>query len=105
LKLSDRLELVLGDAVLPPRNGRYLAGIRPHHIRLSPGSDRAIPFQASVELAEVSGSNTELHLIHEGIRLTLLIQRVEHFEAGDSVTAFLDPDEILFFDPETGDHV
>ena len=64
-----------------------------------------IPFKAKVELAEVVGSNTELHLKHENVRMTLLMQRVEQFAVGDEVTPYIDPAQIYLFDATTGEFV
>ena len=81
---------------------RYLLGIRPHHLFLADPDNRMTPFQAKVELAEVVGSNTELHLTHKGMRLTLLMQQVEQFPVGKEVTSFIDPNHLYIFDADTG---
>ena len=59
-------------------------------------------FQAQVELAEVVGSNTELHIRQGELKLSLLMQRVEQFPVGKEVTAYLDPDHVFLFDAESG---
>mgnify|MGYP006077793207 CR=1 FL=1 len=80
----------------------YLLGIRPHHLFLTDPQNRMTPFKAKVELAEVVGSNTELHLSHKETKLTLLMQQVEQFPVGEEVTAYMDPDHLYIFDPKTG---
>jgi glycerol transport system ATP-binding protein len=84
---------------------RYLLGIRPHHLDLRPTHEHMIPFSAKVELAEVVGSNTELHLVHENLRLRLFLDRVESFSVGDEVTPYIDPAEVYLFSKTTGKFV
>lgn len=81
---------------------RYLLGIRPHHVVLKDPENRMISFKATVELAEVVGSNTELHLRHNGLELRLLMQQVEQFPIGDKVTAYMDPKQLYVFESDTG---
>jgi len=83
-------------------NGRYTLGIRPHHLTLSDPQNRLIPFRATVELAEVVGSDTELHLKHEDLQLTLLMQQVEQFPVGEKVIVYLDPNYIFLFESGGG---
>lgn len=105
LKVTDELRIAvgLGRDLLP--DSRYLLGIRPHHLGLRRVHDRMVPFKAGVELAEVVGSNTELHLKHRNIRMTLFMDRVEQFAVGDIVTPCIDPAQIYLFDLTTGEFV
>jgi glycerol transport system ATP-binding protein len=105
LKVTDELkiEVGLGRDRLP--NERYLLGIRPHHLDLQRVHARMVPFTAEVELAEIVGSNTELHLKHAEVRLTLFMDRVEQFSVGDKVTSYIDPAQIYLFDLATGEFV
>ena len=105
LKVTDELkiEVGLGRDRLP--NERYLIGIRPHHLDLQRARERMVPFTAEVELAEIVGSNTELHLRHGNVRMILFMDRVEQFVVGDKVTPWIDPAGIYLFDLVTGEFV
>lgn len=102
LRVSEDLsfEIEIGRDRLPGQ--RYLLGIRPHHLFFTDPQNRMIPFQAKVELAEVVGSNTELHLRHKKTKMSLLMQQVEQFPVGENVTAYIDPDRLYIFDADTG---
>ena len=102
LQVSQELKFEVGLNREKLPSDRYLLGIRPHHVFLTDPQDRMVPFQATVELAEVVGSNTELHLRHGDIRMSLLMQQVEQFPVGKKVTSFIDPDHLYIFDNETG---
>lgn len=102
LRISSELEIdvAIGKDRLPADH--YLLGIRPHHLSLADPKNRMTSFTAKVELAEVVGSNTELHLRHGETKLTLLMQQVEQFPVGEAVTAYMDPDHLCLFNKETG---
>ena len=102
LQVSQELKFEVGLNREKLPNDRYLLGLRPHHLFLSDPQCRMVPFQATVELAEVVGSNTELHLMHGDIRMSLLMQQVEQFPVGKEVTLFIDPDHLYIFDIESG---
>jgi len=102
LRASQELafEVGLNRDALP--NDHYLLGIRPHHLFLSDPQNRMIPCHSTVEQAEVVGSNTELHLRHGEIRMSLLMQRVEQFPVGKELTSYIDPNHLYVFNKETG---
>ena len=104
VKVTDDLSVAveLDDGL---EDDRYLLGIRPHHLDLRPSHDRMVPFKAEVELAEVVGSNTELHVRHQHVRFTVFMDRVEQFRVGNAVTPYIDPAQMYLFDVETGDFV
>ena len=100
LSSGIQFEVSIGRNQLPAN--QYLLGIRPHHLHLSDPLGDRVPFQSKVELAEVVGSNTELHLKHEQLQITLLKQDVLPIAVGEEVTAFIDPNQIYLFEIETG---
>lgn len=105
LKVTDELKIEVGLGRECLGDDRYLLGIRPHHLDMRPARGRMVPFNAEVELAEVVGSNTELHLKHGEVRMTLFMDRVERFAVGDKVTPCIDPSQIYLFDAATGKFV
>ncbi len=86
---SSQLRLAtacLGD--LQP--GACFLGIRPHAISLEPRAE-GIPIDCTVELAEVVGSESEIHLLHQGHALVLQLDGVHRPAMGAKVTAWIDP--------------
>ena len=79
----------------------YIVGIRAHFLSTGNGNGTTIPFKATVELDEVVGSNTELHLNHQGIALVALLDEIGKFEQGAEITAYLNPERLFIFDAET----
>ena len=47
------------------------------------------------------GSNTELHLNHQGIPLVALLDEIGKFQQGTEITAYLNPERLFIFDAST----
>ena len=66
------------------------------------GSTGAVSLTAAVQLTEIVGSDTTLHLAHEDIEFIALSQAFESFELDQQVVASFDPRQIHVFDAATG---
>lgn len=83
-------------------DGKYRIGVRANHIFLDAAAageatvTLAVP--ATVELSEISGSETFVHAQHNG--LTLVVQRegVHAYELGQPVMLYFDPRRLYVFD-------
>jgi glycerol transport system ATP-binding protein len=78
--------------------GSYRLGVRANHIFLEPqpSADLAVP--ASVELSEISGSETFVHARHNGLGLVVQREGVHRYELGQPVTLHIDPKRLYAFD-------
>lgn len=83
--------------------GDYILGIRPHHIQVSGqrSENDGIRLYATVDLAEIVGSETTLHLSHRHLHFIALSQAFERFELDQQITASIDPRQIHVFDATT----
>jgi glycerol transport system ATP-binding protein len=84
--------------------GVYLLGIRAHYISVK-GEDNghdATTLDATVELAEIVGSDTTMHLSHDNLEFIALSQDFRHFQLDQSVKVSFDPRQIHIFDPHSG---
>ncbi len=86
-------------SVLKP--GRYRVGFRAHALDVVRKQDSDLPLRATVELSEVVGSDTEVHALHQGNRLTVLTEQIHVFDIGEEIDLFLDARELFLFDPDT----
>ena len=103
LRASDQLKVPVDDhlrSVLT--KDRYMLGIRAHAISTEQKEESMIPISARVELGEVVGSDTELHLSHEGLSLVALLMGVGHYDLGQVITVYLPTKRLFIFDKETG---
>jgi glycerol transport system ATP-binding protein len=101
LSASEELEATFPVGEVDPAKDHYLLGIHAYLFSTTPQHRDAIPIKAVVELSEVVGSDTELHVDHRGIKLVVLMQEIVRYQIGDAVDLFLDTRECFVYDQET----
>ncbi len=107
--VSSELQIPLSmmDAELP--SGDYVLGVRPHHLYVRLGHDeslhRELSLPAQLELAEIVGSDTTMHLSHNGLTLTALARDLMHHNLDEELTVYFDPEQIHIFAADSGDLV
>jgi len=80
----------------------YVLGIRPQALTMKQEGEVCLPVRARVELSEVVGSDTELHLDHRGTSLISWVQGVETFAPGTELSVYLHPHRFFIFEKESG---
>jgi len=98
--------LHVGDAQIPANTGYQgpvTAGIRPEHIISSPDGPLAI----DVQMGEPLGANTLLHgrLASTNDAFTVSLTGVHHAVANQTIRFGVDPENLHFFDPKTGERL
>jgi glycerol transport system ATP-binding protein len=78
-------------------DGAYRFGIRASDCRLGAAPDGHVAVPARVELSEISGSETFIHLRTGGSRFVVQHDGVLHHQLDDELTFFVDPDRLLAF--------
>ncbi|GAA0635799.1 ABC transporter ATP-binding protein [Halomonas beimenensis] len=81
---------------LPP--GEYSFGIRASHISLTPRSEDDIAVKMIVDLAEISGSETFLHVHNDLFHLTVHLEGVHEFRVDAPVTLYFPTHKVYAFD-------
>ena len=102
-KTGDRL--MFGDGQSAPAlgklaelpDGRYTAGFRPNHLEIMSHGTEAMKFTAKLQVTELTGSETFVHLDHHGERWVGLIHGVHHLSLGEELSVWLDPRHIYIF--------
>jgi glycerol transport system ATP-binding protein len=80
-------------------DGAYTVGFRAHHLGLeASGAPDAIHLPATVSVAEITGSESYVHLDVGAQRFVALVPGVKRLEPGSAVTAWLDPRHLFLFD-------
>jgi len=83
--------------------GHYQFGIRASHLSVGDSrrpSPEAVALEAVVELAEISGSETFIHLRHGDTSFVVQEEGVASYELGERLQVWLDPARIYAFRPE-----
>jgi glycerol transport system ATP-binding protein len=96
---DGEIPLALPAGVCATRSGRVAVGVRAGALRVRerPG-DVALP--GRVELAELSGSDTFVHVSTAVGELVAQLTGVHLFELGAAVTLYLDPRQVYVFDAD-----
>ncbi|MFZ1982816.1 MAG: TOBE domain-containing protein, partial [Desulfatitalea sp.] len=84
----------------PLSSGLYILGIRCNHLLLKPSSPADVAMSVSVELCEINGSETFIHINYENTRLVLQDDGVHQFKIGREITVFVHPSHFFVFDPK-----
>ena len=101
LRLSPELVVDLPDLSEPLTKDAYLLGIRAHDIGIVEQGTGALTFGAQVELAEIVGSDTEVHVAHHGINFVVQHEEVHRHEIGESIRLSFEPSACFVFDPDS----
>lgn len=102
----DANNLTLGDARQVPlvqhlcglAAGHYRFGMRANHLQLERKSDADIEFQASIALAEISGSETFVHVVHSEETWTVQQQGIHNYRIDEQVQVYVDQARLYVFD-------
>lgn len=96
LMVGREIRTVDGFANVP--DGEYTVGFRAHHLDLEPPSANSFAIPATVSVAEITGSESFVHLDVGEYRLIALVPGVKRLEPGSSVMTYLDPRHLFLFD-------
>ena len=78
-------------------DGSYVAGFRPNHLELSKQSDDALEFAGKLNVTEITGSETFIHLDHHGENWVGLVHGVKDLKIGAPLNVYLDPTHVYIF--------
>lgn len=97
MTFGDGRSAPVPDALIQHADGIYTAGFRPNHLELAPKSASSIAFRTKLNVTEITGSETFVHLDHQGQRWVGLIHGVHSLQLGQPLEVHLDPAHVYFF--------
>lgn len=100
LQVTDQLKVDVTSLRKTLVKDDYILGVHAHTISVKP-KDGFIKIEGIVQLSESVGSDTELHLSHQGHSLVVLVQEVVRYELDQVVSLYIDPKSFYIFDSET----
>jgi glycerol transport system ATP-binding protein len=96
----------LGDGAAFPVNGHlkhleaghYKFGVRANRIFLDPVGDKDVQIEADVELSEINGSETFIHVSYQGSKLVIQEDGIHRYKIGSRIRFFVNPDTFFAYD-------
>jgi glycerol transport system ATP-binding protein len=92
------LELPLGRHLAGLGDGPHTLGVRANHLSIGRRGKSDIALDATVELAEISGSETFVHVRNGDLRWVVQEEGVHEHALGQPVRVHLDPARLYAFD-------
>jgi glycerol transport system ATP-binding protein len=80
--------------------GDYWFGIRPSHIGLVPASDDDLEMAMEVELSDISGSETFMHVKNDHFYMVLQLMGVHQYHTGAPIKVYLPMNKLYVFDSD-----
>ncbi|RDB44006.1 ABC transporter ATP-binding protein [Halomonas sp. DQ26W] len=82
--------------------GQYHFGVRASHIGLQPQADDDLELEVKVDIAEISGSETYLHVRNDLFKLVLHLAGIHEFSVDQSIKIYFPTHKIYAFDRSGG---
>ncbi len=100
IHFGDDQRAPAGGQLVQLADGRYLAGFRPNHLEIGQHAADAMEFRATLNVTELTGSETFVHLDHHGDGWVGLIHGVHDLPLGSALSVWLDPRHVYIFDED-----
>jgi glycerol transport system ATP-binding protein len=100
LRLGDGIDAALPDHLKDMPKGPCRFGFRANHVALAKGDGSPIEIPGTASLAEVSGSETFVHLHHGKEAWVVQEEGVHSLRIGEAITIYLRPDRLFVFDED-----
>ncbi|MEA3543905.1 MAG: ABC transporter ATP-binding protein [Thermodesulfobacteriota bacterium] len=98
LSLGDTPPIPLQGHLSKLNPGSYQFGMRANHLKFERESAAEIEFHATIDLAEISGSETYLYVIHDNRTWIVQQQGIHKHIMGEQTQVYVDPTKLYVFD-------
>ena len=78
-------------------DGSYVAGFRPNHLKLNKEAPDALEFTGKLNVTEITGSETFIHLKHHSENWVGLVHGVKNLKIGAPLSVYLDQAHVYIF--------
>ena len=97
-RLGDDFEFSLIDHMQSLSTGQYIFGVRSNHLFLTRINSDDIEIRTKVELAEINGSETFIHVNYNGSKLVVQEDGVHPHRIGTEISIYVNPGCFFAFD-------
>ncbi len=95
--LGEDISWPVPESCINLADGTYTMGIRPHHLTLDESVDNAVRISGTVLVAEISGSESVIHVKVQDSNWVSESHGVRPYAVGDSAQLFMKVDRCLYF--------
>ncbi|MCF6321445.1 MAG: ABC transporter ATP-binding protein [Rhizobiaceae bacterium] len=99
-QMNEHVSWKLTGAAAGLRDGNYTFAIRPNHVAPFKTSDKSVAITGSVQITELSGSQSSAHFLAGNESWVSLASGVHNFQIGQDHQFFMDPDNCFYFSPD-----
>ena len=96
------LRIPLAGSVAGLAPGRYRFGVRANHLALASTAADDLAIDSQVELAELNGSETFIHIVHHGVHWVVQEKGVHSVQLGETLRVYFNPRHLFAFDRNGG---
>lgn len=97
VRLGEHIHLQRSGHMAGLAEGEYTFGIRCNHLFVKPSTTEDIEIKAVVELSEINGSETFIHLQYDGQRLVVQDDGVHQMKIGRQISVYVNPCHFFVF--------
>jgi glycerol transport system ATP-binding protein len=97
LTLGKNLKIPLKGHLSPLAQGRYRVGIRSNHLYLNPQNESSVKLDTIVELAEINGSETFIHVNYGTTKLVVQEVGIYSKKIDSKLRVYMDPANLFVF--------
>lgn len=100
LKLESGEVLAAQGVLSEFANGAYTLGFRPDHLSLQPTSPQALAFKVRVNVVEMTGSESFIHVQYGAQRWVALVHGIHEPAIGSEINVYVEPTQLYVFDKQ-----
>ena len=97
-RLGEAIEFPLTSHLQSLPAAQYIFGVRSNHLFLNRTGAEDTEIQTKVELAEINGSETFIHVTYDGSRLVVQEDGIHSYKMGSMISIFVNPNNFFVFD-------
>ncbi len=102
MTLAYDIRFPLGGHLAGLSAGSYRFGARANNLSVRRRADSDVEIAVTIELAEVSGSETFVHARHNDLSMVVQETGVHGFSLGQETHVYLNPKRLFAFDDDSG---
>lgn len=79
-------------------DGSYKLGVRPHHATMTKPSGKSLKLEGTVSTTEITGSESFIHVLVDGLNIVALMHGVHRVNVGDPGAVYMEQSNFFVFD-------